>query len=303
LEGNLLKISLENKTLKKDKAELEKENGSLRASLKSSRRDFQHDVHEFEKKNKTLEDLIENLKEFKSVKLAEEKDLRSNSKKVDRKLKLIEEKEAKLKVDLKRKEKIFNNDEIKNEIEPKETKENGETINEIKFSKLLPPCSHPPQCTSRAPYPPPHGPPTFTQFEHQDELEARDALERDAIAEKSGDIIVDVVTNNRFETLVDINDNNENQAQHHPELRLECKSSDQKNTMYGASGFTSTPSTSSSSAVTSSSNTSFQERIQCDHCSRKCVDERDMEHHIFLWHTDRETQILMSIKKHTTSNF
>jgi chromosome segregation ATPase len=103
LEGNLLKISLKNKTLKKDKAELEKENGSLRASLKSSRRDFQRDVHEFEKKNKTLEDLIENLKEFKSAKLAEEKDLRSKGKKVDRKLKLVEEKEAKLKVDLKRK--------------------------------------------------------------------------------------------------------------------------------------------------------------------------------------------------------
>ena len=229
--------------------------------------------------------MIKNLKEFKSVKLPEEKDLRSKSKKVDKKLKLIEEKEAKLKVDLKRKEKVLTNDENKNEIDPKETKENVETNNEIKFSKLLPPCS---------PYPPHHGPPTLTHFELQDELEARDALERDTIAKKNGDIIVDVVTNNRFETLVDINDNNENQAHHHPELRLECESSDQKNTMSGASGFTSTPSTSSSSAVTSSSNTTFQERIQYDHCLRKCVDERDMKHHISIWHTDTETQILMS---------
>jgi hypothetical protein len=118
------------------------------------------------------------------------------------------------------------------------------------------------------------------------------ALDRDTIAEKNEDNIVDVVSSNRFETLAD---NNENQAQHHPQLRLECESSDQKSTMSGASGFTFTPQTSSSSAVTtSSSNTSIQERIQGDHCLQKCVDERDMEHHIFLWHTDTETQILMS---------
>ena len=122
-----------------------------------------------------------------------------------------------------------------------------------------------------------------------------DSLEHDTIAEKNENVIVDVVTNNRFETLVDINDNNENQAQHHPLPRLECESSDQKYTMSGASCFTSTPSTSSAvttSAVTSFSSTSIQERIQCDQCLRKCVDKRDMEHHILLWHS--ETQILMS---------
>ena len=134
-----------------------------------------------------------------------------------------------------------------------------------------------------------------------------DSLEHDNIAEKIENVIVDVVTNNRFETLVDINDNNENQAQHHPLPRLECESSDQKYTMSGASCFTSTPSTSSSSAVTtssvtSSSSTSIQERIQCDHCLRKCVDKREMEHHIYLWHTDTETQILMSRKKTTSDS-
>ena len=121
-----------------------------------------------------------------------------------------------------------------------------------------------------------------------------DSLEHDTIAEKNENVIVDVVTNNMFETLVDINDNNENQDQHHPLPRLECESSHQKYTMSGASCFTSTPST--SSAVTSSSSTFIQERIQCDQCLRKCVDKRDMEHHTYLWHTDTETQIMMSRK-------
>ena len=39
--------------------------------------------------------------------------------------------------------------------------------------------------------------------------------------------VVDVVTKNKFETLDDINDNNEIPAQHHPEPRLECESSNQ----------------------------------------------------------------------------
>ena len=133
------------------------------------------------------------------------------------------------------------------------------------------------------------------------------SLENDTIDEKNEKICVDVVTNNRFDALTDINHNNEEQAHHHPAPRIECKSSNEKKTLSVASGFTSTARTSSSStittaAVTSSSSTSDQERIQCDQCSRKCVGKRDMEHHIWLWHTDRETQILMSRKKTETSD-
>jgi hypothetical protein len=105
--------------------------------------------------------------------------------------------------------------------------------------------------------------------------------------------VVDAVTKNKFETLGDINDNNETPAQHLPEPRLECESSNQASSSSAVTG---------SFAVTSSSSNSSQERIQCDQCLRKCVDKRDMEHHIYLWHTDTETQVLMSRKifKHVT---
>ena len=39
-------------------------------------------------------------------------------------------------------------------------------------------------------------------------------------------------------------------------------------------------------AVNSSRWTSTQLRIPCDKCDRKCVNKKDMEMHIFLWHTD-----------------
>ena len=95
------------------------------------------------------------------------------------------------------------------------------------------------------------------------------------------------------ETLVDINDNNETQDQHHhPEPRHEYihnstpSSAVTMSAATSSSRTSSTPSTSSSSAVTSSSRISIQERIQCSQCSRKCVDKRDMEHHFLLWHSE-----------------
>ena len=36
----------------------------------------------------------------------------------------------------------------------------------------------------------------------------------------------------------------------------------------------------------SSTSWSSSQRIQCDQCDRKCVNKRDMECHIFLWHSD-----------------
>ena len=43
---------------------------------------------------------------------------------------------------------------------------------------------------------------------------------------------------------------------------------------------------SASPAVSSSSRISLQKRIQCDKCDRKCMDKKDMECHILLWHSD-----------------
>ena len=126
-------------------------------------------------------------------------------------------------------------------------------------------------------------------------LKAEDPVESDTMAEKNEDTIVDVETKNRFESLVDINDNNENLAHHHPEPRLECVSLNQ-NFSTPRLPASSCPSgdrsiTSTSSAVTRVAVTPSK-RIQCDQCARKCVDKRDMEHHIFLWHS--ETHFLMS---------
>ena len=124
-------------------------------------------------------------------------------------------------------------------------------------------------------------------------------IENDTIAETNENIIVDVATYNRFETLADVDDNIEKQAQHHPEPKFERESSDQKATSDTTSSVTSS---SSSSSERTSSSRSTQERIQCNQCLRKCVDKRHMEHHIFLWHTDSKTQILMPRKKHATSD-
>ena len=94
-----------------------------------------------------------------------------------------------------------------------------------------------------------------------------------------------VKVSNRFQVLVDIND----------EPRLESASFDQKILTPGFIGSSCSPAnqpfTSSSSAATtlaarSSSSKYFQERIQCVQCARRCVDKRDMESHIFLWHTE-----------------
>ena len=46
------------------------------------------------------------------------------------------------------------------------------------------------------------------------------------------------------------------------------------------------PSAKASPAMTYSGLTSNQLRIPCDKCDRKCVNQKDMEHHIQLWHTD-----------------
>ena len=58
-------------------------------------------------------------------------------------------------------------------------------------------------------------------------VKAEDPVKNDTMAEKNEETFVDVEVKNRFESLVDINDNNKNLAHHHPEPRLECFSSEQ----------------------------------------------------------------------------
>ena len=83
---------------------------------------------------------------------------------------------------------------------------------------------------------------------------------------------------------------------------LEFESSDQKYIMSKAPCFTSTLSKAVPTSAVTSSSCTFQERIQCDQCARKCVNKSDLEHHIYLWHTDAETQILMARNLFATSD-
>ena len=126
------------------------------------------------------------------------------------------------------------------------------------------------------------------------------SFESGTLAVKEEDTIANVEVKNRFKSL-DINSNVKSLAHYHPDESSResspesVSSSDQKISIPGTPGsscplggqpFTSPSSAVATLAVSPSLTISFQDRIQCDQCARKCVDKRDMECHIFLWHSD-----------------
>ena len=88
-----------NKTLKHEIEELNKQVKTCSRDLKNSEKDKRDLAHNLEKKICVLETKNKDLSEFKVLKEIEEKDFRHKIKTVDKKLKAIDEKEAKLKVD------------------------------------------------------------------------------------------------------------------------------------------------------------------------------------------------------------
>ena len=77
-----------------------KEKNAANVALKASRKDLKDTTHRYNKKLEELENKVEELTKFKMIKNAEEKEIKNKQKKTDKKLKIIQEKEAKLKVDL-----------------------------------------------------------------------------------------------------------------------------------------------------------------------------------------------------------
>ena len=91
----------ENKDLKEEKAQLSKEVNSLQVSIKSSKKDLKEATKTFDKKIGDYQLEIKTLIDFKSAKILEEKELKNKFKKVEKKLKNIQEKEAKIKIEKK----------------------------------------------------------------------------------------------------------------------------------------------------------------------------------------------------------
>ena len=116
----------ENKSLRNENVELEKEIRSLKIALKSSKKEVKDTSHKFEQKMEALDAKNRNLEEFKAVKVSEEKILKTKVKKLDKKLKMLEEREARTKLDKanqieierqsNEKKKDANENEVSNEI-------------------------------------------------------------------------------------------------------------------------------------------------------------------------------------------
>ena len=92
-------INKVNKTLKREIEELNNQVKTSSRDLKTSEKDKRDTAHNLEKKIGVLETKNKGLLEFKALKEIEEKDLKHKIKTVDKKLKTINEREAKLKAD------------------------------------------------------------------------------------------------------------------------------------------------------------------------------------------------------------
>ena len=93
------KTCAENKILIQDKETLSKDLNSASVALKSSRKDTKDIAHRYEKKVEAFEDKIKVLEQFKSEKDAEQRSFNSKSTKLNKKLKAVTEKEAKVALD------------------------------------------------------------------------------------------------------------------------------------------------------------------------------------------------------------
>ena len=74
----------------------------MQVSIKSSKKDLKDATKTFNKKIKDYQLEIKTLIDFKSAKILEEKELKNKYKKVEKKLKNIQEKEAKIRIEYSR---------------------------------------------------------------------------------------------------------------------------------------------------------------------------------------------------------
>ena len=177
------KLCAEFKLLRQEKDDMQKDLNNATMAIKSSKKESQENFRKFEKQKFELESKIEKLTEFRLMKLGEEKELRTKLKKVDKKFKLLKEREANIQ--------LQKNKENRNELDcnknyRKVIVEKSEPFAQevdIKFSE--PSCNHIPQCSLRQPFPPPFGPLTYRQFDLQEGITAKEdkLVEIDSIAD------------------------------------------------------------------------------------------------------------------------
>ena len=105
-------LNAENKSFRSENADLHKQVNSLNVAIKSSKKDLKEANHRFDKKFGDMEFKLKELTEYKQEKVSEEKEIKINLKKIDKKLKDIKEREARLEADKKKFDKFKRKEDL-----------------------------------------------------------------------------------------------------------------------------------------------------------------------------------------------
>ena len=133
LENKHVKACSEIKVLKNEREEHVKEINRLKVTLKSARKETKDGLKQFEKEIHDKENKIKDLQNYRTYKTMEEKDLKVKTKKVEKKLKMIKEKEAKLDLEKRGIEKLKHQSKIDWNVTNLELDPNGNLIADDKF--------------------------------------------------------------------------------------------------------------------------------------------------------------------------
>ena len=93
------KVCAENKNLKYENEDLKKEINNLNIASKSAKKEVKETSHRLGKNIEVLEDKVKSLLDFKIIKEAEEKGLKTKMKKAEKKMKLAREREAEVEIE------------------------------------------------------------------------------------------------------------------------------------------------------------------------------------------------------------
>ena len=119
------KVCAENKILKCESEDSKKEINKLNISLKTAKKESKEISHNLSKKTEALDDRVKMLLDYKIAKDGEERDLKRKIKQADKKLKLLQDREAKIKIEKTKLEKLSNqiNNNVNNNKEAEVKKE------------------------------------------------------------------------------------------------------------------------------------------------------------------------------------
>ena len=122
------KVCAENKILKSESEDSKKEINKLNIALKTAKKEGKEISHSLNKKTEALEDKVKTLLDFKISKHAEEKELKHKMKQADKKLKLLQDREAKIKIEKTKLEKL--NHQMNNNVNIHKGAEDGFKVKE-----------------------------------------------------------------------------------------------------------------------------------------------------------------------------